>query len=76
MELFRRSKQPMPLPVTVGDCILLYQMGYEVVVHDGRAVGVRRIDKKKSLTGCSQLSSKSYINQGYYSTMQKFSQMR
>lgn len=28
-------KRSMPLPVTVGDCLLVSQMGFEVEVNDG-----------------------------------------
>ncbi len=32
----------MPLPVTVNDCLLVDQMGYEVHVNDGCVTGIKR----------------------------------
>jgi hypothetical protein len=34
------KKQKMPMPVTINDCLLLYQMGYAVIIHDGKVVAV------------------------------------
>ena len=31
----KEMKRSMPLPVTVGDCLLVSQMGFEVEVNDG-----------------------------------------
>lgn len=58
INLFRRKK-PMPLPETLGDCVLLQAMGYQVRFEDGRPTAVEYVGKKKSLIGCSRLSSKS-----------------
>lgn len=51
------SKKPVPIPVTLGDCLLLSQMGYEVEINDGRFVNVSKrkwgaIRKKKELQPC------------------------
>ena len=35
-----RHLNPMPMPVTINDCLLLYQMGYAVIIHDGKVVAV------------------------------------
>lgn len=32
-----------PELVTVGDCILAMQMGYEVVIENGQVVSIRRV---------------------------------
>lgn len=45
--MFHKNK-PMPMPVTVGDCLLLHQMGYRVVVHDGKVVAVVKENKKRT----------------------------
>ena len=37
-------KREMPLPVTVGDCLLVNQMGYDVEVNDGQ---VKKLVKKE-----------------------------
>jgi hypothetical protein len=34
------KKQKMPMPVTINDCVLLWQMGYAVIIHDGKVVAV------------------------------------
>jgi len=39
--LFRR-KPKMPMPVTINDCLLLWQMGYEVQVNDGLVIAVTK----------------------------------
>lgn len=41
MKLF--EKKPMPLPETLSDCLLLQQMGYETIIEDGKAAGVKKI---------------------------------
>lgn len=35
-------KRSMPLPVTVGDCLLVSQMGYEVEVNDGAVTSITK----------------------------------
>ncbi len=35
-----RHLNPIPMPVTINDCLLLYQMGYAVIIHDGKVVAV------------------------------------
>ena len=39
-----KLKREMPLPVTVDDCLLLNQMGYDVEVNDGQ---VKKVVKKE-----------------------------
>ncbi len=31
-------RRKMPMPETLNDCVLLHQMGYRVVVRDGKVV--------------------------------------
>ena len=38
-------KKPIPMPVNLNDCLLLYQMGYEVEINNGQ---VTKIRKKRS----------------------------
>lgn len=39
----RRKK--IPLPVTVNDCMLLWQMGYDIQINDGNII---KITKRKA----------------------------
>ena len=55
-----RRKMPMPMPVTVGDCLLLHQMGYRVVVHDGKVTAVAKENKKKN--GISRNKTNSIVS--------------
>ena len=41
-------RRKMPMPETLNDCVLLHQMGYRVVVHDGRVTAVVKENKKKT----------------------------
>jgi len=41
-------RRKMPMPETLNDCVLLHQMGYRVVVHDGRVTAVVKESKKKT----------------------------
>ena len=43
------KKKKMPLPVTLNDCCLLYQMGYAVQINDGRVTAVVKESKKNGL---------------------------
>lgn len=46
--MIRKSAKSMPQPVTLNDCCLLWQMGYEVHINDGRVSEVvKRKDFKK-----------------------------
>lgn len=45
--MFHKNK-PMPMPVTVGDCLLLHQMGYRVEINDGKVVAVVKENKKRT----------------------------
>jgi len=40
--MFWKRKPKMPMPVTINDCLLLWQMGYEVHVHDGLVIAVTK----------------------------------
>ena len=42
------TKTPMPLPVTLNDCLLLHQMGYRVEINDGRVTAVVKESKKRT----------------------------
>ncbi len=41
----------VPIPVTLSDCVLLFQMGYTTEVNDGQIITVKR-DKKHFLRKC------------------------
>ena len=43
-----RHLNPMPMPVTINDCLLLWQMGYRVEINDGRVTAVVKESKKKT----------------------------
>lgn len=38
-------KRLPPIPVNLGDCILMHQMGYEVEVNDGDTITIKRKNK-------------------------------
>jgi len=38
----------MPMPVTISDCLLLWQMGYRVEINDGKVMAVVKESKKKT----------------------------
>ena len=40
-------KRKMPLPVTVNDCLLLWQMGYRVEINDGRVTAVVKEGRRR-----------------------------
>jgi len=40
------KKLKMPMPVTINDCLLLWQMGYRVEINDGRVVEIRKEKKR------------------------------
>lgn len=42
----KRRKQ-IPMPKTLNDCVLLYQMGYRVEVNDGRVTAVVKEGKRR-----------------------------
>lgn len=42
-----KKKEQMPLPVTMNDCKLLHQMGYNTIYRDGRVDALERTIKKK-----------------------------
>ena len=44
--MLKLKKPRMPMPVTLNDCVLLWQMGYAVVIHDGKVVNVIKEGKK------------------------------
>jgi len=41
-------KKPIPMPVNLNDCLLLWQMGYRVEINDGRVTAVVKERKKKT----------------------------
>ena len=45
--MLKLKKLKMPMPVTLNDCYLLYQMGYAVQINDGRVTAVVKESKKK-----------------------------
>jgi hypothetical protein len=46
--MLKLKKPRMPMPVTINDCVLLWQMGYRVQINDGRVTAVAK-DKKKNV---------------------------
>jgi len=44
----KKKKKPILMPETLNDCILIYQMGYAVKVHDGKVVAVVKENKKNN----------------------------
>ena len=48
--MLKLKKLRMPMPVTINDCLLLWQMGYRTEVNDGRIVTVAREPKRKRKT--------------------------
>ena len=40
-------KKPMPMPVNLNDCVLLWQMGYRVEINDGRYITVAKEGKRR-----------------------------
>lgn len=47
--MFWKRKPKMPWPVTVNDCVLLWQMGYEVEVSNGHVISIRKKKKRKKI---------------------------
>ena len=45
--MLKMFKKKMPMPVNLNDCILLMQMGYSVIINDGRVTAVVKESKKK-----------------------------
>ena len=41
-------KKKMPLPVTINDCLLLWQMGYRVEINDGKVEKVIKEGGRKN----------------------------
>ena len=41
-------KKKMPPPVTLNDCVLLWQMGYRVEINDGKVMAVVKESKKRT----------------------------
>ena len=46
--MLKLKKLRMPLPVTINDCLLLWQMGYRVEINDGRVTAVAKESKKRT----------------------------
>ena len=45
--MLKLKKPKMPMPVTLNDCLLLWQMGYRTEVNDGRIVTVAKEPRKR-----------------------------
>ena len=41
------KKNQMPMPITLNDCVLLWQMGYRVEIRDGKVVAVVKEGKRR-----------------------------
>ena len=46
LRMFKR--QEVPMPVNLNDCMLLMQMGYAVIINDGKVVAVVKEHKKRT----------------------------
>ena len=46
--MLKMLKKRMTMPVTINDCVLLWQMGYRVEINDGRVTAVVKESKKKT----------------------------
>ena len=46
--MLKLKKQRMPMPVTINDCVLLWQMGYRVEINDGKVKAVVKEGKKRN----------------------------
>ena len=46
--MLKFKKLKMPMPVTLNDCLLLWQMGYRVEINDGRVTAVVKESKKNN----------------------------
>ena len=46
--MLKLKKLGMPMPVTINDCLLLWQMGYRVEINDGRVTAVVKENKKRT----------------------------
>ena len=46
--MIKLKKPRMPMPVTINDCVLLWQMGYRVEINDGRVTAVVKDKKRKA----------------------------
>ena len=44
--MLKLKKLRMPMPVTLNDCLLLWQMGYRVEINDGRVEEIRKEKKR------------------------------
>ena len=46
--MLKLKKLRMPMPVTINDCLLLWQMGYRVEINDGKVKAVVKEGKKRN----------------------------
>ena len=46
--MLKLKKLKMPMPVTINDCVLLWQMGYRVEINDGKVKAVVKEGKKRN----------------------------
>ena len=49
--MLKLKKLRMPMPVTINDCLLLWQMGYRVEINDGRYITVAEEEKEDKKHG-------------------------
>ncbi len=56
-KLFARlfGRKPIPMPVTLSDCYLLHQMGYDIEVNDGRISKIIRRKGHGRKTACKSI---------------------
>ena len=45
--MLKMFKKKMPMPATINDCLLLWQMGYRVETNDGRVTAVVKEGKRR-----------------------------
>ena len=45
--MLKLKKLKMPMPVTINDCLLLWQMGYRVEVNDGKYITIAKEGRKR-----------------------------
>ena len=46
--MLKLKKLRMPMPVTINDCVLLWQMGYRVEINDGKVEKVIKEGGRKN----------------------------
>lgn len=56
-----KCRLKIPQPITVNDCLLLWQMGYEVEISNGQITKIKKARKKRLLEALKQKLSKLII---------------